>query len=208
MIVPRLQTCMLNPVPCPSDLLHHLVTAAAERDGERIALSAGTQHLSYASVHAACQAAAAGFIALGLARAERVAIYLDKRAEFVVAAFGTSAAGGVFVPVNPNIHPEPDQVGHILRDCNVRVLVTSAERLATLRDTLAGCHDLRHVVLTGRAGQRAGAEWGIAARLGRASGRARAPSPSRHRRRHGGHPVHLGQHRPPQGRGAVRIATW
>ena len=147
MIVPRLQTCMLNPVPCPSDLLHHLVTAAAERDGERIALSAGTQHLSYASVHAACQAAAAGLIALGLARAERVAIYLDKRAEFVVAAFGTSAAGAVFVPVNPILKPE--QVGHILRDCNVRVLVTSAERLATLRDTLAGCHDLRHVVLTG-----------------------------------------------------------
>ena len=81
---------MLNPVPCPSDLLHHLVTAAAERDGEHVALTIGSQHLSYARLHAACQAAAAGFIALGLARAERVAIYLDKRAEFVVATFGAS----------------------------------------------------------------------------------------------------------------------
>ena len=147
MIVPRYQTRMPSPVRSTSDLLHHLVTTAAERDGERVALTVGTQHLSYANLAAACQAAAAGLIALGLARAERVAIYLDKRAEFVVAAFGASAAGGVFVPVNPIL--KPDQVGHILRDCNVRVLVTSPERFAALRDTLTACHDLRHVVLTG-----------------------------------------------------------
>ena len=40
--------------------------------------------------------------------------------------------------------------GYILQDCNVRVLVTSPERFAALRDTLAQCHDLRHVVLTGK----------------------------------------------------------
>ena len=54
---------------------------------------------------------------------------------------------GVFVPVNPILKAE--QVGYILHDCNVRVLVTSPERFAALRDTLAACHDLRHVVLTG-----------------------------------------------------------
>jgi acyl-CoA synthetase (AMP-forming)/AMP-acid ligase II len=34
--------------------------------------------------------------------------------------FGASLAGLVFVPVNPLLKGE--QVGHILRDCNVRVL--------------------------------------------------------------------------------------
>ena len=42
--------------------------------------------------------------------------------------FGAAAAGGVFVPVNPLLKPE--QVAYILADCNVRVLVTSADRLA------------------------------------------------------------------------------
>ena len=37
--------------------------------------------------------------------------------------FGTSAAAGVFVPVNPVLRAK--QVGHILADCDVRVLVTS-----------------------------------------------------------------------------------
>ncbi|MBL8341683.1 MAG: acyl-CoA ligase (AMP-forming), exosortase A system-associated, partial [Rubrivivax sp.] len=43
-----------------------------------------------------------------------------------------------------------EQVGFILRDCNVRVLVTSPERLAGLQEELGRCPDLAHVVLTDR----------------------------------------------------------
>jgi acyl-CoA ligase (AMP-forming) (exosortase A-associated) len=82
-----------------------------------------------------------------VAREERVAVYLDKRIETVVAIFGTSAAGAAFVPVNPLLRAA--QVGHILRDCDVRVLVTSPERLALLRDELASCPTIEHVVLVG-----------------------------------------------------------
>ncbi|TAH48032.1 MAG: acyl-CoA ligase (AMP-forming), exosortase A system-associated, partial [Betaproteobacteria bacterium] len=128
-------------------LLHELIQASAERAGERIALSSGKLGLSYAALAAQCDGFAAGLMALGLARAERVAVYLDKRPEFVAACFGTAAAGGAFVPVNPLL--KPDQVGYILRDCNVRVLVTSIERLALLQPVLASCHDLRQVVVVG-----------------------------------------------------------
>ena len=41
----------------------------------------------------------------GLGRGDRVAVYLDKRVETVAAIFGASAAGGVFVPVNPLLRP-------------------------------------------------------------------------------------------------------
>ncbi|MHB8494216.1 MAG: acyl-CoA ligase (AMP-forming), exosortase A system-associated, partial [Casimicrobiaceae bacterium] len=73
-------------------------------------------------------------------------IYLDKRPETIVAAFGATAAGAVFVPLNPVLKPE--QVAYILRDCNVRVLVTSPERYVSLAEVLADCSDLRHVVTT------------------------------------------------------------
>jgi acyl-CoA ligase (AMP-forming) (exosortase A-associated) len=65
----------------------------------------------------------------------------------VIAAFGAAAAGGAFVPVNPLLKAE--QVGYILRDCNVRVLVTSPERLALLEPVLSACPDLRQVVVVG-----------------------------------------------------------
>ncbi len=72
-------------------------------------------------------------------------MFLEKRFETLSALFGAAAAGGVFVPVNPLLKPE--QVGHILRDCNVRVLITSAARFEPLCEALAHCPDLRHIVL-------------------------------------------------------------
>jgi acyl-CoA ligase (AMP-forming) (exosortase A-associated) len=75
-----------------------------------------------------------------------VGIYLEKRTETVVASFAAPAAGGVFVPLNPLLKPE--QVVFILRDCDVRVLVTSPERLALLAPVLGECPALRHLVLT------------------------------------------------------------
>src|SRR3546814_10863459 len=41
----------------------------------------------------------------------------------------------------------PPQVHHILTDCNVRVLVTSRERLLSLGSLVERCPDLRYVVL-------------------------------------------------------------
>ncbi|MBS0542166.1 MAG: AMP-binding protein, partial [Proteobacteria bacterium] len=128
-------------------LLHELIRASADHAAENPALTGGTLTLSYGELAAQCDGFASGLMALGLARAERVAVYLDKRPEFVAACFGAAAAGGAFVPVNPLL--KPDQVGYILRDCNVRVLVTSAERLALLQPVLATCHDLRQVVVVG-----------------------------------------------------------
>ena len=130
-----------------SHLLHELVLHAAERDGAARALTAGTETLGYAELADEVERFASGVSALGLARSERVAIYLEKRLETVIAMFGTTLAGGVFVPVNPLLKAE--QVAHILSDCNVRVLVTSPERVAGLGEAIRPCHDLQHIILVG-----------------------------------------------------------
>ena len=130
-----------------SHLLHHLPLIAAERDGDASALTLRDQTLSYRDLAGALDRVATGLLALGIKRGERVAFYLDKRFETVAAAFGIAQVGAVFVPVNPLLKAE--QVGHILRDCNVRVVVTSAERLDVIAATLADCPDLRQVVVLG-----------------------------------------------------------
>jgi acyl-CoA ligase (AMP-forming) (exosortase A-associated) len=130
-----------------STLLHELVAVSARRTPQARALTYGADSLNYEQLQAAVAGFAAGLMALGLQRGERVAIYLEKRFETVIASFGAPAAGGVFVPINPLLKPE--QVAFILRDCNVRVLVTSPERLALLAPVLGECHDLRDVVVTG-----------------------------------------------------------
>jgi len=126
-------------------LLPDLITRAALRTPESPALTYGKATLNYGDLQSAINDFSGGLIGLGLQRGERVAIYLEKRFETAIASFGAPAAGGVFVPLNPLLKAE--QVVYILRDCNVRVLVTSPERLALLTDALAQCHDLRHVVV-------------------------------------------------------------
>lgn len=132
-----------------STRLPELIALTADRTPQAIALTSGASHLSYGDLSACVSQFASGLMGLGLARTERVAIYLEKRFETVIASFGAPAAGAVFVPVNPLLKPE--QVAFILRDCNVRVLVTSPERLALMKDVLGECHDLRHVVVTDSA---------------------------------------------------------
>ena len=130
-----------------STLLHELVVRSAERTPHARALTSGSASMSYAELDAQVRQFASGLVALGLARGERVAIYLDKRFDTVIASFGAPAAGAVFVPINPLLKPE--QVAFILQDCNVRVLVTSPERLTLMADALPQCPDLRHIVVTG-----------------------------------------------------------
>ena len=132
-----------------AQLIHELIVHSAAQTPDAEALRAGERSWSYAQLADEMQRTAALFAELGLSARERVAVWLDKRAETVFALFGAARAGGVFVPVNPLL--KPAQVEYILRDCNVRVLVTSAERLALLQEVLPRCHDLRQVVVTGDA---------------------------------------------------------
>ena len=126
-------------------LIHELIQHRAGATPQHTALQDGEREITYAVLAKEITCAANLFLNLGLDHRERVAIYMDKRIDTVVALFGTAAAGGVFVPVNPLLRP--DQVKHILNDCNVRILVTSAERLELLQPVLRACHDLHAVVV-------------------------------------------------------------
>src|SRR5919202_1432676 len=115
--------------------LHQIVADSARRRPDPAALTYKDATVTYAELWDEVVAVANGLGKLGLSRGERVAIYLDKRIETVTSIFGTSAAGGVFVPVNPVLKAK--QVAYILADCSVRVLITTAERLELLSDELA-----------------------------------------------------------------------
>jgi acyl-CoA ligase (AMP-forming) (exosortase A-associated) len=136
-----------------SKKLHELVLDAAGRSPDAIALRDRDRSLDYATLAAQILQVASGLVGLGLGRSERVGVYLPKQMESVVAMFGAAAAGCTFVPVNPVL--KPSQVGHILRDCDVRVLVTSRSRCEQLAEELSQCPSLRHLVLVD---EEAGAE--------------------------------------------------
>jgi acyl-coenzyme A synthetase/AMP-(fatty) acid ligase len=127
------------------DLIHQFISHGAQSTPDAAALLFKDQFLSYAGLQREVAAAANGLLALGIASGERVAVYLPKQPETVFGLFGAAAAGACFVPVNPLLKPR--QVAYILAHCNVRVLITSGQRLNLLEEVLAECPDLHTVVV-------------------------------------------------------------
>ena len=124
--------------------LHHLLQGAVAADAPALTYKGET--VSYAGVWSGAQTAAAQFLELGLERGDRVAIYLEKRIETVLAIFAASAAGGIFVPINHVL--KAPQVGHILVDSRARILVTSVDRFSQLTEMLRDTA-IEHVIVIG-----------------------------------------------------------
>ena len=130
-----------------ASLLADLPLASAASAPERIALRLRGEALTYATLGHSIERVAHGLRALGLTRQARVAIYLNKRFETVIACFAATRAGGIFVPVNPLL--KAPQVAHILQDCAATVLITSADRLRDLQTVLTSLPALEHIVVVG-----------------------------------------------------------
>ncbi len=129
-------------------LFHHIPLDAASEFPDNVALVDKAQKVTYTSLAANIRQVANGLVSSGLKRQERVGIYLPKSLPAVISFFAVSHAGGVFVPINPLLKVE--QASHILRDCNITLLITTSDRLKVLRAILEECNDLRTVVLVNK----------------------------------------------------------
>lgn len=130
--------------------LHDFLLRGARQWPHATALVFNKRQVTYGDLWEEVEAHAAGLAQLGIARGERVGIWLEKRCETITAIFGASLAGAAFVPISPVLRPP--QVHHIITDCNLRVLITTPERLLSLQSFFDRCPDLRHVVLVGSCG--------------------------------------------------------
>ena len=138
-----------------SDLIHEFLLRSAERTPQADALFCQDAHLDYEALAGGVLASATRLIQLGVKRNERVAVYMEKRPEAVMSFFGAAAAGAVFVPINPLL--KPDQVAYILRDCDVAIFITTAERLDLLTPSLRNCPELRAILTVGGDSRRVNA---------------------------------------------------
>ena len=119
-------------------LLHDTLSATANRAPDTpLLIQERAETASAAEVAGQVQRLAATLRELGLRRDDRVGVYLPKQLLTAYAFYAISAAGGVFVPINPVL--KPAQVQHILNDCDVRFLVTSPERTSHLAEILPEC---------------------------------------------------------------------
>jgi acyl-CoA ligase (AMP-forming) (exosortase A-associated) len=103
----------------------------------KTAIVDGSQVISYATLTAWARSFAERLRSSGVSPGDRVAIFLDKTVEAIVALFGTWAAGAIAVPVNENLKSR--QVAHILNHSGSVSLVSTPRKLARLeRESYTG----------------------------------------------------------------------
>ena len=124
-----------------STLLPHLVTDSAARFPERPAVVMDGRAISYAELESRSTRFARSLAEHGVRPGDRVALWLPRSIEGVVALYGVMKAGAAYVPVDPGAPPA--RLAYIARDCAVSGLVTVAERVAGLEETFAAGAPMR-----------------------------------------------------------------
>lgn len=128
-------------------LIWHLLQQSAKQFPEKEALVHLDERLSYSQVFRRTSGLATA-LAMGLAkRMNRVGIYLEASVPQVISIFGVSQAGCVFVPINALLHA--DQVMHIARDCGMKGLITTPQKLAGLAEVIPQMPQLEFLVAVG-----------------------------------------------------------
>lgn len=89
--------------------------------GEHLAVVSPTTQLTYAEVAEGMMALATALVAAGLRKGDAVGVWLPNCAEWVVAAMGVQASGGVLVPLNTRY--KAAEVSHALNMTRARFLI-------------------------------------------------------------------------------------
>ena len=116
----------------PGETLAAMLDRSIEAFADRIAVTAGTESLSYAELGRLADRLAAHFHAVGLRQGDRVALMMPNGLAFPIAMAAILRSGLVGVPVNPLYTPR--ELDHQLTDAGVRCIVLAEP----LREALEG----------------------------------------------------------------------
>jgi amino acid adenylation domain-containing protein len=109
-----------------SYLLHELLRSSARAAPGRVAVVDGDRQITYAELDALSNQIANLLVEKGVRKGDRVGIYLRKSMEAVAGVYGIMKAGAAYVPLDPEA--PVDRIAYILSNCDIRVLVTAAEK--------------------------------------------------------------------------------
>ena len=135
--------------------LPQVVSDAAAQYGSRVAIADGNVRLTYEQLDAARISAARAFIAAGLEKGERIAIWAPNIYQWIIAAIGAQSVGGVLVPLNTRY--KGSEGAYIIRSSGAKMLFTVDEFLGLRYPAMLADQSLpeleRTVLFSGAASQ-------------------------------------------------------
>jgi len=130
-------------------LLHEFLAISVARTPDKVALVCADHAFTYAQLAQRVAQLAAELQRRGVARGDRVALFLDNGIELVAGVFAALAAGAVFMPINPLT--KADKLAYMLNDSRAAVLITSAGLASVYEAALAQNRSVHHCIVAGLA---------------------------------------------------------
>lgn len=109
-------------------LIHRVFEIQAQRSPDAVALSFGSDRLTYRELDHRANCVAAKLLKLGVSPGTLVGICVDRSFELVTGIVAILKAGGGYVPMDPN-YPN-SRLEYIIDDCQLKFLVTGEELIA------------------------------------------------------------------------------
>lgn len=135
-------------------LVHDYLFHSARVVPDKEALVCGNSRTTYKDLASAATSLSGYLVSAGLAKGDRVAVYIDSSPQAVISIFGVLQAGGCIVVINPVTQAE--RLGFILENCSARFLVASRDKTATVQQAIKQCSVPPAVLWTGTGEQSAG----------------------------------------------------
>ncbi len=125
------------PQPAPSIAnVGELVSRSARAFAQQLAVTSSTRNLTYAELDQRSNRLANALRGMGLARGDRVGIYLPNCSEIVEIELACYKAAFIKAPFNARL--SPSEVGEIAANSEATVIVTTAERAESFRAHVQG----------------------------------------------------------------------
>jgi amino acid adenylation domain-containing protein len=125
-------------------LLHQLLEASAPKYPDHKAVIFRGKSISYRDLNIQANKLANLLLAHGIGRGERVALYLNKSIEAIVALFGILKSGAAYVPLD--INAPVMRLNYILNNCAVKGLISTKEKVRKISDYLGNDSPLGVIV--------------------------------------------------------------
>jgi len=111
--------------------IRNLLERAARVEPEKIALIDGTTHYTYPQLKEKADKIAQYLMSLGLKKGSRIGLYSTKSSNQVLAILAVLSTEYLLVPITKLLKPE--QVKHIIDDCNIECIITDDIKIAAIQ---------------------------------------------------------------------------
>jgi long-chain acyl-CoA synthetase len=128
---------------------HELLRRTVERWPDKWSTVFHDQKLTFRELEGLSNGLANGLRDLGVAKGDRVALFMTNRPEYLISFEATSKAGGVVTPINPAYHEQ--EVEYQLNDSEARVLCVHEDRLPIVDAIRARIPTVEHILVVGSA---------------------------------------------------------